>query len=127
MRFYHYTKRESVDGIRELGLIARPGAFDGIVEGQVAAVWLTTSDDWQLARDENPDATAVVAVELSVAETPLYQWTTLGPRLAAMAGGSLRDLLRFNSAHPSHVEWWCYLGNVPRERIVYIDLPALTG
>lgn len=123
MRFYHYTRRESVDSIRQHGLVARPGAFDPLIDGQVAAVWLTTSDDWeQAARFDAERATARVVLELSVAETHLWQWTQLGPRLCAMAGGDPRMLAAYNSAVPWHVEWWCYLRSMPRERIETIEL-----
>ena len=115
MRFYHYTKGEHLQGIDRMGIVARPGAFAPIVDGQVAAVWLTTSDDWSMV---DPERNVRVVLELSVAETHLWQWTQLGPRLCAMAGGDLPTLAKYNLANPEHVEWWCYLRSMPRERFV---------
>ena len=118
MRLYHYTRRENVDGIRQLGLVARPGAFAELIDGQLAAVWLTTSEDWSLAEQTQPGrATARVVLELSVAETHLWQWSRLGPQLCAMAGGDLHQLSRYNLERPGYVEWWCYLRNIAPQRV----------
>lgn len=123
MRFYHYTGADHVDGVRELGLVAAPHAFAGLGIIGAPAVWLTTSDDWSQQSRTWATRNLVACdrsecrfeLELSVAETHLWRWDDLAPRLLAMAGGELRDLLTFNLE--GHEHWWVYMRSIPRERI----------
>lgn len=127
MRFYHYTGTEHVEPIRELGIVANPAAFLGLGIDGVPAVWLTTSDDWALQRRTWGTMHALdcdrterrFELELSIAETHLWRWDTLAPKLCAMAGGDLRDLVDFN--REGHEEWWVYLRSIPRQRLGELD------
>jgi hypothetical protein len=120
VRFYHYTAAANVETIRELGIVAHPLAFGELgIEG-VPAVWLTTDDDWPRAvrafEDVPPLRDARIVVDLSIAEQHAWRWHDLGPKLCAMAGGSLDELLAFNR-RPGAADWWVYLRSIPKERL----------
>lgn len=115
MRFYHYTSAANVEPILELGLVAHPLAFAELgIEG-VPAVWLTTDDDWRAS-----DRDARIVVDLSIAEQHAWRWLDLAPRLCAMAGGSLDELLAFNR-RAGVDDWWVYLRSIPRERLGAVE------
>lgn len=116
MRLYHYTAARNVEPIRELGIVAHPRAFAALGIDGVPAVWLTADDRWSETTHD-----ARIVVDLSVAETHVWRWLDLGPKLCAMAGGTLPDLTRFDR-QPGTEDWWVYLRNVPRERIERVDL-----
>jgi hypothetical protein len=124
MRLYHYTGRDHVEGIRELGIVAAPHAFLGLGITGAPAVWLTTSDDWSAQRRswatsdelECDRSERRFVLDLSVAETALWRWHDFGPRLCAMAGATLDDLRRFDAVGGSG-DWWVYLRSIAPQRV----------